>query len=373
MVDVKDPCMESAPLEARHLLLACYTVHLIQGNTIKSIRIKHATLRGYLSAAIGLHSNRNLPDPTDPIFVKEDLVTPLLQAVKSYESVKNRKETIYDSMLANMLKLVRLQQPHSLESSILDWILLGRFTGARRSEWCQDGPGIEMTEPTIAQDTPQPKAFIGEDFRFFDKSGHRIYNLTPAHVTVVDGVKICWRFQTNKDNGQVIPYKRDYERPSVCPVLAAFRIALRASALNVSASIPFAVYADPSSPTGYALIRASQVAKFIRGSAQTTFNLSPTDKSLLNWTCHSIRVTAANILHRANMSDSYIQTRLRWKSNTFLMYLRNSFYSADQHTAAMQISNINLPPLPTTDGKRYRDPEPHELAYTKHSALTRAE
>ncbi len=363
--------METAPIEARHLLLACYTVHLIQGNTIKSTRVKHNTLRGYLSVAIDLHRARNLPDPTDSTLLREDLVTPLLQAVKSYESVKNRKEMIYDSMLANMLKLVKLQPSHSLQSSILDWILLGRFTGARRSEWCQDGPGIEMTEPTVAQDTPQPKAFIGEDFRFFDISGHRIYNLTPAHASVVDGVKICWRFQKNKDNGQVIPYKRDRKRPSVCPVLAAFRIALRASALNVSASTPLAVYADPSSPTGYALIRASQVVKFIRGSAQTTFNLQSSDKSLRNWTCHSIRVTAANILHRANMSDSYIQTRLRWKSNTFLMYLRNSFYSADQHTTAMQISNANLPHLPTTAGKRYRDLEPHERVCAMNSTPPR--
>ena len=167
--------MEMAPLEARHLLLACYTVHLIQGNTINHTRIKHNTLRGYLSAAVSVHNNRTLPDPRDPTLLKEDLITPLLQAVKSYESVKNRKEMIYDSMLAHMLKAARLQHSHSLESSILDWILLGRFTGARRSEWCQDGPGIEMTEPTIAQDTPQPKAFLAEDFRFFDASGHSLY------------------------------------------------------------------------------------------------------------------------------------------------------------------------------------------------------
>ena len=190
---------------------------------------------------------------------------------------------------------------------------------------------------------------------------------------MVDGVKICWRFQKNKDNGQVIPYKRDHARPAVCPVLAAFRIALRASVLKVPANVPLAVYASSSSPTGYALLRASQVVKFIRFSAQATFNLSADDKSLLNWTCHSLRVTAANILHRANMSDTYIQTRLRWKSNTFLMYLRNSFYSADQHTTAMQLSNINLPSLPTTDGKRYRDPEPHELVCTKQSAPTRVD
>ena len=118
-------------LEARHLPLACYTVHLIQGYTIKSTRIKYATLRGYLSAAISLHRIRHLPDPPDSTSFTEDFISPLFQAVQSYESVKNRKEMIYDSMLANMLQLVRFQQPPSLLSSIFDWILPGRFTGAR--------------------------------------------------------------------------------------------------------------------------------------------------------------------------------------------------------------------------------------------------
>ena len=52
---------------------------------------------------------------------------------------------------------------------------------------------------------------------------------------------------------------------------------------------------------------------------------------------HSIRVTAANLLHRAKFSDSYIKNRLRWRSDTFLMYLRNTFYTADQHTNAVTL------------------------------------
>ena len=52
--------------------------------------------------------------------------------------------------------------------------------------------------------------------------------------------------------------------------------------------------------------------------------LDPTkrrDKAALSrYSAHSIRVRAANILHRQGMSDSYIQKRLRWKSTTFLNY-----------------------------------------------------
>lgn len=97
-------------------------------------------------------------------------------------------------------------------------------------------------------------------------------------------------------------------------------VLLLGPALMVPAGTPMAVYADSTSLSGYShiKIKASQVVKFIRGSAQATFNLKSTDKALKSWTCHSIRITAANIL-QAHMADSYIQTRLRWQSNTFII------------------------------------------------------
>jgi hypothetical protein len=47
------------------------------------------------------------------------------------------------------------------------------------------------------------------------------------------------------------------------------------------------------------------------------------------------------------MSDTYIQTRLRWKSNSFLNYLRNTLYAASEHTKAIRIPANNLPRLTT--------------------------
>jgi len=43
------------------------------------------------------------------------------------------------------------------------------------------------------------------------------------------------------------------------------------------------------------------------------------------------------------------------KSNTFLN-LRNTFYSADQHTEAMKISSVNLPLLPSTSDGLHHPP-----------------
>jgi hypothetical protein len=96
------------------------------------------------------------------------------------------------------------------------------------------------------------------------------------------------------------------------------------------------VYRDPT--TGKCrLIMASQIAIFLRHVTHKVFDIPVGHKDLLAWSCHSIRITAANLLQCAWFSDSYIKNRLRWHSNTFLMYLRNTFYTADQHTKAITL------------------------------------
>ena len=99
---------------------------------------------------------------------------------------------------------------------------------------------------------------------------------------------------------------------------------------------PLALYRDNT--TGKRrLITASQTATFLRHVAHKVFDIPTGHKDLLAWSCHLIRITAANLLHRARFSDSYIKNRLRWRSDTFLMYLRNTFYTADQHTQAITL------------------------------------
>jgi hypothetical protein len=66
-------------------------------------------------------------------------------------------------------------------------------------------------------------------------------------------------------------------------------------------------------------------------------NIPADHKDLLTWSCHSISVTVTNLLHHATFSDSYIKNRLCWCCNTFLMYLGNTSYTADQHTNAIML------------------------------------
>jgi hypothetical protein len=129
--------------------------------------------------------------------------------------------------------------------------------------------------------------------------------------------------------GQTLTYRRWQ---------ASLNIVRRARRLGSPPNSPAVVYHDPTTNKHH-LITASQVTIFLHHVAHKVFNIPVGHKDLLAWSCHFICVTTANLLHlhRARFSDSYIMNHLQWRSNTFLMYLRNTFYTADQHTNAITL------------------------------------
>ena len=98
------------------------------------------------------------------------------------------------------------------------------------------------------------------------------------------------------------------------------------------------------------------VSKYFHLAVTAILNIKKSDEDLQLWSTHSIRVTAANLLHREQFADSFIMKRLCWRSLAFMDYLRNTIYAAEQH-ACLKISDSNLPPLVE---RSYRIDEPHE-------------
>jgi hypothetical protein len=177
--------------------------------------------------------------------------------------------------------------------------------------------------------------------------------------------KLLHRRQKNNDNFQAITYGKCTSNPVLCPVGAMLRIAQRAYRLRLPPLRPIAIYS--SSPrSGSSSVRhqitGKDVTSFLRSIARTVYSLPSDSPQLKLWGPHSIRVTAANLLHRARYSDSFIKNRLRWKSDSFLMYLRNTFYTADQHSKAL---DIDIAPPSLTD---LRPLEPHEDALAAMAA-----
>ena len=259
---------------------------------------------------------------------------------------------ISNKMMLWLLKRAAEERPDSITSAIVDWITLGQYTGFRKGEWCQS---TQSKYEKIEEWSGQPAlAMIASDFVFLGPDKKRIDipdDATYEELTaLIKHLNVTWQKQKNGDNGQEITFSRDHDKQEIDAVRAAIRIRLRAKRLRTPEYEPIRVYKNKKGQ------RKFIISVLLREAAKTALKIDDV-KELQKWSTQSIRVTAANLLHRARMTDSYIQKRLRWKSTSFLMYLRNTIYAAAEHTKAMNISESNLPPL----SKRvYRELETHE-------------
>ena len=355
-------------LQARNYLIACFAVSLIRGETIQGHSVRHATVRNYVNAAISLHIDRNLPSPHH---AETNFIKIVLKAIGKFEKQPNRRDMVHDEMVHHIEAQRHLYPQDTLEAALTDWLYLGRFVGFRGIEWCQTTQKkyLKIDHPLWVGH--RSYAFVSNDFTFFTDNKLQITVFTPTSITTIAYVIIRFRKQKNNRNYEAIPYYRDNVNPTFCPVAAATRIRLHAIRLKVKPEEPLGVFCSAkgkyTGTRGY--ITKQQVATFLQSIAKVVFKLKSTDKILNRWTSHSIRVTACNLLHCQGMSDTYIQSRLRWTSNAFLGYLRNTLYTAATHTKALHIPDKNLPEL-TTEYKPVRLPS-GDVVFTNATSSTR--
>ena len=345
---IDDCCMPDLPCASRNWFLGCYAVSLIQGQTIKGEPIRSRTVRNYLSDVYKLFDARKIPynPPTGVNYI--DLI---VTTHDKYESVPDRRNMITDDMTRWLFAKAQKYSQDSELFAIVDWILLGRYAGFRRAEWCQ----TRLTKYDHIAEWPGhvAQAFLLSDFVFLDRN-ERVVHLTPeTDVSCINYVRITWRWQKNRNNNEKRTFGRNRQDPLFCGVSAAIRIALRAARLGVPAHEPIGVFRRDNGTGLRHFIKDSAVNRHLRAAASVVFG--STDEEFLKlWSTHSVRVTACNLLHREKFPDSYIQERLRWKSDCFRMYLRDTIYAADQHGRIKMMD----PVWPSSF--KPREAEPHE-------------
>lgn len=80
------------------------------------------------------------------------------------------------------------------------------------------------------------------------------------------------------------------------------------------------------------------VEKRLQFLATRTYDLTEKE-DISRYTCHSLRVGACVLLHMSNASPDTIKLRLRWKSDSYLMYLRDTVKLASSHNVAMSTAD----------------------------------
>ena len=331
----------SLPEFTRDYVSACYAESLIHGSTIKQQYISYSTTILYLKDA-GIFKK---PHPILPSRTLQypPLLHSILQEYQRWQSIPNRRHPVTINMLEFLHKHQLNLHQDCYECALYDWLVLGMQTGQRKSEWCQDATEFRKSN-TFSRSIKQTSiAFTQNDFSLSYKSTP--HESTSQHPHRPNYLQITWRFQKNGQNGQAVSFAHNYRHPHLSPVRAAERILTRATRLSQPAHSPLAVYAPGSTKTKLLpptpmYIFHSQVENSLRKIAQKVYNIS-SKSDLQKYSCHSLRVGACVLLHSSGADALTIKFRLRWRSDSFMEYLRNTPQLAAIHTNILSTTNTD--------------------------------
>ena len=314
----------------RNFVLALFALDLSTGNTLLAKSIKSATIARYLQAAALISERHKLMDPRKTLHgTQSPAISRVLNELKRWENMPDRKEPVTVAMVLLLAKSAFQASPDSFAAAFYDWTVLGLHYGFRCQEWAI--PAGSRAHVPLAPDG-RPVAFTFEDLRFFGPGDTFLPCGFEVDLSLPDlhAVEMRWRFQKNNDNGQRIKQVR-HPDPRLCCVSAAWRIRHRAQRLNKSPRDVLAVYRTNSSTR---IINSDNITRALQSVARKAHNIT-LSKDITRWTPHSLRIGACVLLNEARVDPSIIKLRLRWRSDAFKDYLRNTITLAAIHRDAL--------------------------------------
>ena len=272
--------------------MACYTVSLTSNETIYCKTIKSSTVNLYVTDAAKLAIFNNKPEPTkNALNQRSSYIANVINEHKRWEFMPNHREPLTYSMVDHLFNITHIPimnpQNDTLPASVIDWFILGMHTGMRKSEWCQDCYLLKKTQQVIPNRDGSPSAFTLDDFIFQGPRSQRIDNSRHSTISNEKIVQLCWHFQKNGNNGEILTYMANDTFPYRCPVRAALRIRERAICLQVPPALPIDVFRNDNGFSQY--IDDSHVIQIMQFLAKTVYNITDPD-DLARFTCDSIRV-----------------------------------------------------------------------------------
>ena len=342
-MDMFDPCGDALGYQR---IVAIYLMFAKNGVNYNNKRgLRSATLAGYGKAVNALFLLRGFPPPvitSDP----NNASGIIIKNLKREEDIASQRCPLDSPIYAEIQRVSSNSKSEDSEDSLMmDLSSLNRVTGSRMSEYSQT-KGNKIDYHTFPSGATVIKAFIANDFVFFDKRGHKVK--LPHHPSAVQisafekrivKVAITWRFQKNRQNNE----KRTFsaETPAnrlICPVRAAMRMVFRARRLGQLDNLPVAVY---KKKTSFAYITGSRVTALLRRAVCLVYP-DKSKEELNKFSAHSFRVWACVLLDEAGKSPDFIKKWLRWLRDSYRIYLRDTCAIQDQYREALASASLEL-------------------------------
>lgn len=315
-------------------IIGSYATFLLSGFTLQitskaEAKILVGTIRGYLHVVNKHYHESGFNKPWDP---KDDSdASVLLREQEKFEKEPARRSPLNPKVIAKMCILAK-EDPLGFRACVYDFTGIGRFGGFRQQEFAMDSKNnIKMY--VLPDGKLVVRSFTVSNFIFYDKDGIQMQKPLQNRSSAQQ-LGTLFEVQKNRMNNQVIKHARlSSEYADYCPVELGLKIVTRAQLLgNTAPDDPLCVYKNDKGKTVY--LTGDDVTDYYRFVTRLVMP-NITDEELNLISTHSIRVTACVLLHEAGKDGPYIKLRLRWLSNCFEIYLRNTETITAQHVAAL--------------------------------------
>jgi hypothetical protein len=322
----------------RNWQMALYAAHLATGNNIFCRSLKAVAISGYLRDVARFLSRfspldaryRNTTDKTFAPCIKA-----VTDEIARGEKIPDRREPFTIEMWKHLSSLSSTYLPDGIFAAITDWAGCGLYGGFRNTEWAQDDSHAAFDNP-ILNIHGEPKAFGLNDIVWKTTNSIRLsLHFALANEDSVGRVSLTFKAQKNGENGATRLFTRNNNYSDMCFIRLLLRIARRFMRLiGKDLTKPLCICLDPLGKLRY--ITSTDISYVFRRAAAAVYKLDPISdaKSLDLWLSHSLRVGACVILHAMGFTDVQIMWLLRWKSNTFMTYLRNVAVLSDRQNLA---------------------------------------
>jgi hypothetical protein len=327
--DIADPAGNELGYQR---VVSVYIKYVMMGvNFTNKRKVRSSTVRGYAEAVNTLFSLRGFSIPAN-LSNPNNLTAILVKNFEKEENVASQRSPLDNEIFADLQRRSTANRsPDSVDRLMFNIVALGRIIGPRLSEYAQSKQDeVDMHKYPSGREVV--KAFTANDFIFFDADRRRIENLTPESISSVASLRITWRIQKNRQNGQSINLVVDGDNPDICPVRNAIHLVLRAKRLGQPSDMPLAMYRNNRCKNIY--LTGAKVAELLRRSVKSLRPATPKDE-LKKYSAHSLRVWACVLLDEAGMPPEFIKKRLRWLGDSFRMYLRDTLLINRQHRDAL--------------------------------------
>ncbi len=311
--------------------MAIYAKYVMTGvnfNAMQNVRSK--TVRGYVLAAAELFTLRNFRSPVS-FDNKQNWVNIIVSNLEREEDIAKQRSPITKEMFAELKRMADAKPFDSAESMVFNMAAFGRITGPRAGEYAQTTQNkVDVHRYPSGREVV--KAFLAGDFHFYDRDGNPMTITDDSAIDLVGYMRVIWRIQKNRQNGQGLRVDRCKKFPALCPVLGALMMILRKLRLGHSLDLPLAVFKDKSDVVRY--LTGAKVAEILRKAARTV-HPKLTKEEINKFSAHSLRVWACVLLDEAGIKPDTIKKRLRWMGESYRIYLRDTQKISEQHIDAL--------------------------------------